>query len=136
MKKKSIYAYPAIFTPEKKGMYSVSFPDIDGCFTCGDSIADAISMASDALALMLYTKYEEKEIGVPSPSPIEEIRVKKGSFVSYVLCDTKTYRRKFGSKAVKKTLTIPEWMNEAATEQNINFSQVLQDALKQRLDVS
>ena len=136
MKKKSIYAYPAIFKAEDKGMYSVSFPDIDGCFTCGNDVADAIWMASDALALMLYTKYEEKELPMPDPTPIEKIKTIKGSFVSYVLCDTRMYRRKFGSKAVKKTLTIPEWMNEAATEQNINFSQVLQEALKQKLDVS
>ena len=93
-------------------------------------------MASDVLALMLYTTYEEKDIDVPTPTPIEKLKAKKGAFTSYVLCDTKFYRRKFGIKAVKKTLTIPEWMNEAATEQNINFSQVLQEALKQKLDVS
>lgn len=136
MKKNSIYAYPAIFVAEEKGMYSVSFPDIEGCFTCGENITDALWMAGNALALTLYTSYEDKGIDVPAPTPVEKIKVKKGSFVSYVLCDTKVYRRKFGTRAVKKTLTIPEWMNVAATEQNINFSQVLQDALKQKLDVS
>ncbi|MBR5975849.1 MAG: type II toxin-antitoxin system HicB family antitoxin [Clostridiales bacterium] len=136
MKRDSVYSYPAVFTKEKKGMYSVSFPDITGCVTCGDDIADAILMASDALALMLYSMYEEKGVAAPDPTPIKNIKVKAGEFASYVVCDTKTYRRKFGSKAVKKTLTIPEWMNTAATEQNINFSQVLQEALQKKLDVS
>ena len=129
----SFYTYPAIFTKEKDGMYSVRFPDVAGCVTCGNSITDAILMASDVLALMIYTNYEEKDIDAPSDTPLEKIPVRKNEFVSYVVCDTKTYRRRFGKKAVKKTLTIPEWLNEAATEKNINFSKVLQDALQKQI---
>lgn len=136
MKKNSMYAYPAVFEEEDGGLYSVVFPDIEGCFTCGNDLTDAIHMATDALALMIYTNFEETGIDAPKATPIDKVKHKKNAFVSYVLCDTKEYRKKFGKKAVKKTLTIPEWLNRAATKQHINFSQVLQEALENKLDVS
>ena len=93
-------------------------------------------MAKDALALMVYTNYEETGNPAPSSTPINELKLKKNEFATYIACDTAECRRKFGSKAVKKTLTIPEWLNDAAMKENINFSQVLQDALKEKLNVS
>ena len=71
---------------------------------------------------------------IPVPSTIGDIIVDDG-FVNYVICDTISYAKRFNNRAVKKTLTIPEWLNEAATSAGINFSQVLQDALKERLKV-
>lgn len=100
MKKDSIYAYPAVFEKDESGLYGVSFPDIPGCFTCGDNLTDAFVMASDALALMVYTNYEEKSIQVPEPTPIKEIKLGENEFASYVVGNTKYYRRKYGSKAV------------------------------------
>lgn len=135
-KKSSVYVYPAIFTPEKDGKYSIRFPDIEGCFTCGDTIEDGMMMAKDALALSVYSNYEEKGKAAPESTPIKKIKLVKDEFVTYVVCDTSYYRRQFGTRAVKKTLTIPEWLNEAAMEENINFSQVLQEALKNKLNVS
>jgi len=135
-KKSSVYVYPAIFTPEKDGKYSIRFPDIEGCFTCGDTIEDGMMMAKDALALSVYSNYEEKGKAAPESTPIKKIKLVKDEFVTYVVCDTAYYRRQFGTRAVKKTLTIPEWLNEAAMEENINFSQVLQEALKNKLNVS
>ena len=128
------YAYPAVFTPEKDGGYSVYFPDIAGCYTQGDNMADAIFMAEDALELMLY-EYEEGNKEMPKPSDLQKIKSNEGEIVSYVSADTLKYRKRFNNKAVKKTLSIPEWMNEAAMRENINFSQVLQDALVQRLNL-
>jgi antitoxin HicB len=128
------YAYPAVFTPEKDGGYSVYFPDIEGCYTQGDNMADAIFMAEDALELMLY-EYEEGNKEMPKPSDLQKIKSNEGEIVSYVSADTLKYRKMFNNKAVKKTLSIPEWMNEAAMRENINFSQVLQDALVQRLNL-
>mgnify|MGYP002672636080 CR=1 FL=1 len=125
------YAYPAIFTPEKDGGYSVLFPDLEGCFTCGDDMADALFMAEDALALILYG-YESDSRPIPAPSKAEDLKLEPGEFVNIVACDTLEYRKRFSTKAVKKTLTIPEWLNEKATAMNINFSQVLQDALLQK----
>lgn len=128
------YVYPAIFTKEKTGLYSVEFPDIDGCVTCGDDLADALYMAQDVLAFTLYD-YERDKKTVPTPSDPDSIEVTNGSFVNCVLCDTLEYQKRNNNKAVKKTLSIPEWLNELATNAGINFSQVLQDALKAQLNV-
>ena len=126
------YAYPAIFTPEEDGGFSVVFPDLEGCFTCGDDMADALFMAEDALALVLYG-YESDGRESPAPSKMEDLKLNDGEFVNSVACDTMEYRKRFNNKAVKKTLTIPEWLNETAMAMNINFSQVLQDALIQKV---
>lgn len=126
------YAYPAIFTPEEDGGFSVVFPDLEGCFTCGDDMADALFMAEDALALVLYG-YESDGREIPAPSKMEDLKLNDGEFVNSVACDTMEYRKRFNNKAVKKTLTIPEWLNETAMAMNINFSQVLQDVLIQKV---
>lgn len=128
------YVYPAVFTAEEKGMYSVNFPDIEGCFTCGDDLQDALEMAGDALALMLYG-YEKDGKEVPKPSDPKAIPIKDNEFVNYVATDTMYYQKKFNSKAVRKTLTIPNWLNDLATAANINFSQTLQEALQKKLSI-
>ena len=127
------YVYPAIFTKEN-GLYSVFFPDLEGCYTCGDDLKDALAMAEDALALTLY-RYESAGTAIPEPSSMDALEVKDNEFVSYVLADTLEYQKMHNNKAVKKTLTIPEWLNELATSENLNFSQILQNALKEQLHV-
>lgn len=127
------YVYPAVFTKEQKSI-AVSFPDIPNCITCGDDLQDAISMAEDALALMLFN-YEDEGRPIPEPTEIGWINVKKDQFTSYIACDTLEYHRRNSRKAIKKTLSIPEWLNEEALAQNINFSQVLQEALKNKLGI-
>lgn len=127
------YVYPAVFTEEDNGMYSVNFKDLESCYTCGDDIDDAILNAQDVLSMVLY-RYEKNGITIPKPSNIANIEINNKSFVSYVVGDIDTYRRMHNNKAVKKTLTIPEWMNEVAIAQNINFSQVLQDALMEIIE--
>jgi predicted RNase H-like HicB family nuclease len=126
------YSYPAVFTVEEDGRYSVNFPDLESCYTCGDSLADGIMMAEDILAYTLYD-YERNGKEIPTPSNSQEIELKEGEFINYIACDTLTYRKRFENKAVKKTLTIPSWLNEEAVMLGINFSQVLQDALMQKI---
>lgn len=126
------YVYPAIFTPEDNGMYSVNFPDLEGCYTCGDSLEDGIEMAEDALALVLYG-YEKEDKAIPVPSERNKIKVTGKEFVNYIACDTLVYRKMYNNKSVKKTLSIPEWLNEAANKAGINFSQVLQEALIKKI---
>ena len=132
--KSSVYIYPAIFTPEDNGAFSIRFPDIEGCYTSGDDIDSGIEMAQDALSLMLYSSYEEQDKPVPDSTPISDIVLSNGEFIAYITCDTMNYRKKFGTRSVKKTLTIPEWLNDAAVKERINFSQVLQDALMDKLN--
>lgn len=128
------YIYPAIFTPEEGGKFSITFPDISGCYTCGDNLEDGLEMAADSLALML-THLEDEKKDIPVPSAINSLIVEKDSFVTYISCDTTIYRRLMNNTAVKKTLTIPSWLNDSAVAAGINFSQVLQDALKQQLHI-
>ena len=127
------YLYPAVFTKEDAG-YSVSFPDVSGCFTSGETLEEAVEMAKDALCLMLY-ELEEEGAPIPAASPVNDIPHDKDSFVSLVGCDTLAYRRFFDNKAVKKTLTIPSWLNDMAERADVNFSGVLQDALKAKLNI-
>lgn len=127
------YIYPAIFA-EDGGFYTVRFPDLDSCYTQGENLNDAYEMAEDVLALTLYNA-EEDGIDIPAPSPVSSIRTSEGEFTSLVACDTLEYRKMYDSRAVKKTLTIPAWLNSLAVDRGINFSQVLQDALKTQLHV-
>ena len=128
------YAYPAIFTKEENG-YSVFFPDIDGCFTCGDTLPEAMEMAEDALCLMLYDHEEDGE-PIPTASDVKAMQKETAEIVSLVYCDTVEYRKLHDNRAVKKTLTIPNWLNTLSERAGINFSTVLQEALKAKLDIN
>ena len=129
------YVYPAVFTEEKEGGYSVTFPDLEGCYTCGDDLEEAIKMSEDVLALTLVC-YEDEHREIPAPSARTAIALDTNEFISYIRCDTVQYRKLLNNKAVKKTLSIPEWLNESAIAAGLNFSQVLQEALMQKLGVN
>ena len=128
------YIYPAVFTPEAEGGYSVTFPDIEGCFTCGNDLEEALSMAKNALSLMLVDIEDEKG-DIPKASEINSLKMKKNEFASLIFADTMVYRQTLNNAAVKKTLSIPAWLNQAAIAAGINFSQVLQDALRAQLNM-
>jgi len=128
------YTYTAVFTPEENGLYSVNFPDLQGCYTSGDDMADAVYMAQDVLCLTLYDM-EQDQKPIPKASKPGDLKITGNQFTSVVAVDTDTYRRYYENKSIKKTLTIPMWLNERAERENINFSGVLQEALKLRLHV-
>lgn len=127
------YVYPAVFTEEDCG-YSVNFPDLPNCFTSGQTLGEAIQMANDVLCLTLY-EMEQDGTAIPEPSGIRDISTGDGAFVNFIPCDTVEYRKFFDSKAVKKTLTVPSWLNDMAERAGINFSATLQAALKQQLHI-
>ena len=124
--------YPAVFHKAEEGGFWVSFPDIPECMTQGDDMQDAYEMAVDALGLSLSTMEDTGEV-IPEASPLDRVDAEDGTLI-IVEFDMAEYRRRHSSKAVKKTLTIPEWLNEAAVRENINFSQVLQEALMKKLN--
>lgn len=128
------YAFPCVMTPEADGGYSVDFPDVPQCYTCGDDLPRALEMAQDVLCLRLYDMEEAGEV-IPVPSEPRDVKTEGNEFVSVVGCDTLTYRKLHSNRAVKKTLTIPEWLNTAAEKRGVNFSAVLQDALKSQLNL-
>lgn len=133
--------YPACFYKEKEDGYSVIFPDLNHLATCGDTLANAVEMAVDCLALYLYSAKRDKE-DIPAPSDINDIDVNaeydeyETAFINMVSVDVEEYAKKHFEKSVKKTLTIPSWLNEIAVENNVNFSQVLQNALKEQLHLN
>ena len=130
------YAYPAIFTPEESGGYSIRFPDIKNCFTDAEDLTSAMQMANDVLCLMLYEMEQAgQEIHAPSTVAAVQQQTEEGEFVTLIACDTIEYRKFYDNRAVKKTLSIPSWLNDMAERAGINFSGTLQEALKQQLDI-
>ncbi len=121
--------YPAKFYYEKEGGYSVEVPDLLGCVTQGDTLEEAMEMAQDAALGWLLTAIEEEE-EIPKPSTMEEIQIEKKGFTTLLLLNIDEYTEKYGSKkSIKKTLTIPQWLNKRAEKLGINFSQALQEIL-------
>ncbi len=123
--------YPAVFHTAEEGGFWVTFPDIPECMTQGDNMQQAYEMAVDALGLSLSTREEDGE-EIPKASTLDKVDPEDGTLI-IVEFDMAEYRRRNSSRAVKKTLSIPEWLNEAALRENVNFSQVLQEALVAKL---
>lgn len=121
--------YPAFFSPWEGGKgYTVEFPDLPGCVTEGSSLAEAIEMAEDAASGWVLGELEDGN-PIPVASVPSSLSPAQGDFVSMVVLDMDAYTEKYGKKAVRKNLTIPAWLNTFAEKQQINFSQVLTDAL-------
>ena len=126
--------YPAVFTPyEKPGDgFVVMFPDLPGCVTGGDTPPEALFMAEDAASGWILTELEEGK-DVPSPSPLSSLKCKRNEIINLIPLDMDRYAEKYGSAAVKKTLTIPAFMNTFVTEHAISCSRLLQDAISQKM---
>jgi predicted RNase H-like HicB family nuclease len=119
--------YPAIFY-QGEGGYAVEVPDLPGCASGGETLAEAIIMGTDAASGWVLTELEDGK-PVPKTSDITEIHPDRGGFVSMLVLDMDSYANQYGNKAVRKNLTIPAWLNTFAESRNINFSQVLQESL-------
>lgn len=127
------YFYPAIFHTAEEGGFWVSFPDLPECLTEGDTIDEAYEMAVEALGLSLTDRIRNNE-PIPSLSlPVQITPMKEGSVPVIIHFDMEAYKKKHNSRAVKKTLSIPEWLNEEAIAMGVNFSQVLQEALLMKI---
>ncbi|MDF2922514.1 MAG: hypothetical protein K0R57_1428 [Paenibacillaceae bacterium] len=131
--RKDWYRYPAILTYADDGI-SVEFPDLPGAYTCGSTEDEAVEEAKDCLALHLIGMEEEGE-AMPNPSPLPKVVHGSSQAVTLVEVFLPLYRVKT-EKPVKKTLTIPKWLNDTAEENNVNFSRILQEALKEHLGMS
>lgn len=133
--------YPACFFKESNG-YSVIFPDLNWLSTCGETLSDAMNAAVDCLAGYIYTSKKTNET-FALPSSISDIHIDKiaielnipvdNAFVNMISVDVDLYAKEYFEKSVKKTLSIPAWLNKAAMEKNINFSQTLQEALIEKI---
>lgn len=133
MTRPSKYTFAALFTKEADGGYSVRFPQLDGCYTQGDTFEEARRMAADAMSLHLYGMEQD---GVSIPTPQLDVKAPSGAMVVPVTAWMTPFREEMENRAVKKTLTIPAWLNEAAEKRGgVNYSQILQSALKDYLGV-
>lgn len=129
--------YPIILTHCKDNDsegYLVYIPDFDNN-TFGETIAEAMDMARDAINLVGISR-QDNNLPIPEPSDFESVKCKSGEMKILVDVDFDAYRRMLDNRSVKKNCTIPSWLNEKAEQANINFSAVLQEALKQRLQIN
>lgn len=126
-----VVAYPAVFHFDEDGMWA-EFPDLEGCQTDADNLSDLIQNASEALGLYLCMARETGEKIAP-PSDLRKIKVNENEMVNAVAADPDLYEKR--NKAIKKTLSLPMWLNERAERANINFSATLQEALKTKLNI-
>lgn len=128
------YVYPAICSYDENGSISVTFPDL-GVATDADSETDALFMGRDLLGLVMFG-LEEDGAAIPTPSHIADLTLEPGEYVAMIDVFMPSVRMAQVSRSVKRTVTLPAWLNAAALERNINFSQVLQEALKDQLHMA
>ena len=127
------YIYPAIFTEEKDGVL-VDFPDLPNCYTDGANLEEAFENAEDALALALW-HLEEERADIPVPSAPAALTVPKSASVALVRADTLPVRQMNDMRTVRKNVTLPSWMDTLARERNINFSKLLQNAIRKECGI-
>lgn len=124
-----IYTYVAKFY-EEENSYWAEFPDLEGCFTQGKTLSEVLANASESLECYLESLLENGE-KLSKPQKITDVDKGKSTFLSYVSCNVDLAKY---SKSIKKTLTIPAWLNDKAVAANINFSQTLAEALLKKVE--
>jgi predicted RNase H-like HicB family nuclease len=130
-----VYIYPATIQRETDGRYSIWFEDLPGCATCGDSLAQAVDMARDAMGGWLDTELKEGE-SIPQPRSTRNLSLTNGQDAALIDVDLEAYRRRNDQRSVSRTVTLPAWLNTRAAKAGINFSQALQEALFAKLGVA
>lgn len=134
MKKIDRYFYPAVFTYEPGQEIAVVFPDLN-CATSGTNDDDALLSARELLGCILFGMEEDGE-EIPAPTPLSEVKMETNERVVLIDVYMPSIRQAQVNRSVNRTVTLPAWLNAAAIERNINFSQVLQDALKTQFHLS
>ena len=130
----SIFYYSAVFQKEEVG-YSVWVPDIQGCVSQGDTFDEAMEYIKDAIGICIDLIVQNGNVPPKATEP-NGIDLEHDQFVAVVSFDFDEYQKKHGEKSVKKTLTLPAWLNTLSERKNINFSQVLQNALIHELQIA
>lgn len=133
MKKVERYFYPAVFTYEPGQEIAIDFPDLK-CATSGLNDDDALLSARELLGCVLFGLEEDGE-EIPTPTPLANVEIQPNERAVLVDVYMPSIRQAHINRSVNRTVTLPAWLNAAALEKNINFSQVLQDALKAQLHI-
>lgn len=129
-----LYIYPAVFTYESENQIFIDFPDIEGCCAYAENDTQAVLYAKDVLSLALYD-LEETKAEIPSPTDISKISIGENQRLFAIDVWMPYHRAKIKTEYTKKTLTIPNWLNALAMYNNVNFSQLLQQALIEYLGI-
>ena len=135
MQKQERYLYPAVLTYEEGYEIAVTFPDLPGCATSGETDADAVAAGREALGLHLFGMEEDGD-ELPTPSQAKDIKLEDGEVIAMIDVFMPSVRLNQRNKAVNRTVTLPAWLNAKAVECGINFSQLLQDAIKREISSS
>lgn len=130
---KNIYTFPAFFYFDEDGI-SIEFPDLPGCLPCAQNEEEAFRNAKEALGLHLYGMEQDGE-AIPEPTPVHDLHPDEGGVVVMVNVFMPAVRDRMNNRSVNRTVTLPAWLNAAAIEYGVNFSQVLQDALKAQMGI-
>ncbi len=131
--KKDYYVFPAVFTSADDGI-SIEFPDLPGCLPCAHSIEEAVYNAKEAMALHLYGMEQDND-PIPEPTPIGDIILEANQIPILIDAHMPIYRDAINNDFVRKNVTLPSWLERVAVEKKVNFSQLLQSALKQYLGI-
>jgi len=131
--KKDRYIFPAIFEYDSDGI-TVTFPDLLGCITFGLNDEEAVMMAKEAMALHLYG-LEKDEIRIPAATRVNEITLDKSQTTILIEVWMPPFRYEMDHQSVKKTLTIPRWLDDVAKEHKVNYSHLLQDAIREHVGI-
>ncbi len=135
MQKQERYLYPAVLSYEEGYEIAVTFPDLPGCATSGETEADAVAAGREALGLHLFGMEEDGD-ELPTPSLAKDIELEDGEVIAMIDVFMPSIRLNQKNKAVNRTVTLPAWLNAKAIECGINFSQLLQDAIKREISSS
>jgi predicted RNase H-like HicB family nuclease len=128
------YVYPVVLSPEQDGGYCVYAPDLPGCVTEAETLIEGIEKIREGLCGILMI-HERDKLPIPAPSKPQSIERETDDIITFVDADVGEYQRRVGSKAVRRTISIPEWMDDAASKAGVSLSQVTQDALRQQLSL-
>lgn len=130
---KDTYIYPAILTYDESGI-GIEFPDLPGCLPCADTTEEAVQNAKEAMRLHIWSMEKDND-EMPEPTDITQLELEKGQVPLMVEVFMPPVRERLNNRFVKKTLSIPQWLNAEAEAKGVNFSQVLQNALKKYLNI-
>jgi predicted RNase H-like HicB family nuclease len=126
--------YPVVFSREADDTFCVYAPDLPGCVTEAATYAEGIEKIRDGICGMLYVLENEGK-AIPTPGEPASIELEAGDVLALIDVDAEAYRRRVGNRAVRRTISVPEWLDELAVRSGVSLSQVTQDALKLRLNV-
>ena len=120
------FIFPAIFHKNDDGSFTISYPDLPGCISEGKTLGNAMYMAQSALTQWIGYLLDKKQ-EIPNATPVKQIKTQKDDFINLICADIKD------SRAVKRTVSIPKWMDDKVIQSGLSLSRVLQDALKEKL---